>query len=46
MLFDHWSGAKGIADPYHNGQAAYELAFAAICDAAPSWAKRLALWSI
>lgn len=46
LLFDHWSGAQGIADPYQNGQAAYELAFAAICDAAKTWATRLASWSI
>lgn len=46
LLFDHWSGAQGIADPYQNGQAAYELAFAAISAAAKTWATRLASWSI
>lgn len=46
MLFDHWSGAKGIADPYQNGQAAYEQAFAEILDASKTWATRLASWSI
>jgi len=44
MLFDHWSGARGIADPYQNGQAAYEQALAAIIDAAKTWATRLASW--
>ena len=46
MLLDHWSGARGIADPYKNGQAAYEQAFSAILDASTTWAKRLASWSI
>jgi protein-tyrosine phosphatase len=46
MLFDHWSGAKGIADPYQNGQAAYEQAFTTILDASKTWATRLASWSI
>lgn len=46
MLFDHWSGANGIADPYQNGQAAYEQAFAAILDASNTWATRLSSWSI
>lgn len=46
MLLDHWSGARGIADPYQNGQAAYEQAFASILDASKTWATRLASWSI
>lgn len=46
MLYDHWSGAKGIADPYQNGQAAYEKAFAEILNASKTWATRLASWSI
>ena len=46
MLLDHWSSANGIADPYQNGQAAYEQAFAAIIDASKTWAARLASWSI
>ena len=45
MLFDHWNGAKGIADPYQNGQAAYNQAFAEILGAAKTWATRLASWS-
>ena len=45
MLFDHWSGAKGIADPYRNGQAAYERSFAEILSASETWVTRLAKWS-
>lgn len=44
MLLDHWSGGKGIADPYQNGQAAYEQAFSAIIAAAKPWGTRLASW--
>ena len=44
MLLDHWSGAKGIADPYQNGQAAYDQAFVEIVNASQTWAKRLATW--
>ena len=46
MLLDHWVGAKGIADPYKNGQAAYQQSFSAILDASKTWATRLASWSI
>ncbi len=46
MLLDHWSGAKGIADPYQNGQAAYDQAFVEIVNASQTWAKRLASWSM
>lgn len=46
MLLDHWSGAKGIADPYQNGQAAYDQAFVEIVNASKTWAKRLASWSM
>ena len=46
MLLDHWSGARGIADPYQNGQVAYEQAFASILHASKTWATRLASWSI
>jgi protein-tyrosine phosphatase len=45
MLFDHWLGAKGIADPYRMGQAAYERSFAEILNASKSWVTRLAKWS-
>ena len=45
MLFDHWSGAQGIDDPYQNGQAAYLKAFTRLIDAAKPWAERLASWS-
>nr|WP_319249099.1 low molecular weight phosphotyrosine protein phosphatase [uncultured Celeribacter sp.] len=41
MLFDQWSGAKGIADPYRRPAAFHERVFAEISAAAEAWAKRL-----
>lgn len=41
MLFDHWSGADGIADPFQRPRAAYEAAFLRLREAADAWALRL-----
>ncbi len=42
MLFDHWTGAKGIADPYRLSREFHELTFVAIEAAGQAWAARLA----
>ena len=42
MLFDHWTGAKGIADPYRNSVEFHEQVFGQVATAAEAWAKRLA----
>jgi len=42
MLFDHWTGAKGIADPYKLSREFHELTFVAIEAAGQAWAARLA----
>ena len=41
MLFDHWSGANGIADPYKRSAEFHELVFDKIEAAAAEWIKRL-----
>jgi len=42
MLFDKWTGDKGIADPYLRSKEFHERTFAALSDAAQGWAGRLA----
>jgi protein-tyrosine phosphatase len=42
MLFDKWTGEKGIADPYLRSTEFHEKTFAALSDAAQAWARRLA----
>lgn len=42
MLFDHWRGGKGIADPYQRSRAFHEEVFAQIDAAATDWAAKLA----
>ena len=42
MLFDHWTGAKGIADPYRLSREFHELTFVAIEAAGLAWSARLA----
>jgi protein-tyrosine phosphatase len=42
MLFDKWTGDKGIADPYLRSKEFHEKTFAALSDAAQGWARRLA----
>lgn len=42
MVFDHWLGGKGIADPYRRSIQFHEEVFAQIEAAATAWADRLA----
>lgn len=42
MLFDQWSGAQGIPDPYRRDRAFHERVFAQIDAAARGWAPRIA----
>lgn len=42
MLFDHWIGGKGIADPYRRSQEFHEIIFGQISDAARLWVEKLA----
>lgn len=41
MLFDHWVGAKGIADPYRKSSDFHQLVFTQIEAAAKAWAGKL-----
>lgn len=41
MLFDHWTGGKGIADPYRRSRQFHEEVFAQIQKAASTWADKL-----
>ncbi|HMO70171.1 MAG TPA: hypothetical protein PKC84_00730 [Paracoccaceae bacterium] len=41
MLFDQWTGAQGIADPYRRPAAAHQAAVEAILKGADAWAARL-----
>jgi len=41
MLYDHWSGASGIADPYQRSIQFHDSVFQQIETAAKAWAKRL-----
>lgn len=41
MLYDHWSGATGIADPYQRSVQFHDSVFQQIETAAKAWAKRL-----
>lgn len=41
MLFDHWSGAGGVADPYQRSSEFHRAVFNQIKSAATAWAKRL-----
>ena len=41
MLFDHWQGGKGIADPYRRSREFHETTFSKIATAADSWATKL-----
>lgn len=42
MLFDQWTGAKGIADPYRRSRAFHEEVHTQVAEAARSWVARLA----
>lgn len=41
LLFDQWSGGRGIADPYRQPAAAHRRALDAIAAAAAGWVARL-----
>lgn len=41
MLFDHWTKAKGIPDPYQKDRNAHLAVFMEINAAAAAWAERL-----
>ena len=41
LLFDRWTGAQGIADPYQKSKEQHEIIFNLIAEAADAWAKRL-----
>ncbi|MFN4100819.1 MAG: low molecular weight protein-tyrosine-phosphatase [Pararhodobacter sp.] len=41
MLFDHWLGGLGIADPYQRPREVHETAFARISAATDGWVARL-----
>jgi len=41
MLFDHWTGGSGIADPYRKPVEAHRTARDLIVTAAESWAEKL-----
>ena len=41
MLFDHWTGAQGIADPYRKPIETHRLARDRIAAAAQGWARKL-----
>jgi len=41
MLFDQWTGKKGIADPYQKTRDFHEAVFVEIKAAADGWAQRL-----
>jgi protein-tyrosine phosphatase len=43
MLFDHWCGASGIADPYRHPSAVHDAVFMQITQSSQAWAKRLHL---
>lgn len=40
-LFDHWTGARGIADPYRRPAAFHDRIFAQLEAAADAWAAQL-----
>lgn len=42
MLFDQWTGARGIDDPYRLPVEFHKAVFARLAEAADAWAKRLA----
>ena len=42
MLFDQWTGAKGVSDPYRRSREFHQAIFEQMSDAADAWADRLA----
>jgi len=43
MLFDHWTGARGISDPYQRSREFHESVYSRLKDAATAWAERLSM---
>lgn len=41
MLFDHWTGTRGISDPYQRSREFHEAVYIRIEEAARAWAQRL-----
>ena len=41
MLFDHWTGARGISDPYRGSRELHEAVYKRIEEAASAWTARL-----
>jgi protein-tyrosine phosphatase len=41
MLFDHWTGARGISDPYKRSPEFHEAVYTRIEEAAAAWSARL-----
>ncbi len=41
MLFDRWTGARGIGDPYGRSREFHEIIYSRIEEAATAWATRL-----
>lgn len=41
MLFDHWTGSRGIPDPYGRLAEMYESTFSRLSAAADAWSARL-----
>ena len=41
MLFDHWTGAQGIADPYRRSADFHGVVFDQIATAAKAWSEKL-----
>jgi protein-tyrosine phosphatase len=41
FLFDHWTAAKGIADPYRRSRDVHEIVFGQVLAAATAWADAL-----
>lgn len=41
MLFDHWTGARGISDPYRGSRELHEAVYKRIDEAATAWVARL-----
>lgn len=41
LLYDQWTGASGIADPYQRPKEFHEAVFARLAAAADAWAQRL-----
>lgn len=43
MLFDHWTGARGISDPYKQSHEFHDMVFARLSEAAQAWVEKLSV---